>query len=353
MRRIRRGMLLMAILTLSITLALLIVSAQTAPSDDFDTKLEAAYIMQACMDGIKRQKAEMGIQLAEEDTHQTGLIGDEFTSVTTTVGVLEAKRTAANSDMAALAVQMLSEAGIKSGDTVGAAFSGSFPGMNLAFLAAAEAMDLDLIYTASAGASMYGANQQALTFPDMLQYLLKNGLLSQYPAALSLGGDGDRGLNMDPDAAKEIRKRLEGYGYPFLYIDDYEQNIKERLAIYDRYEIRCFIGVGGNVTTTGEGENDLPYGVVLPQESNLTDTENGLLEHYHARGLPVIHILNMKELVTRYALAFDPQTLPEKGTSAVYIHKRYRWPIGAAGGVITIAILAIDRIRKKNAEKTL
>ena len=351
MRRIHRGILFTAILILSITLVLLIISAQTVVSDDFQTKLDAAHIMQACMDQIKQYKAEMGIQIAEEDIHQTGLIGDEFTSITTTVGVLEAKRTTANADMAAVAVQMLTEAGIKRGDTVGAAFSGSFPGMNLAFLSAAEAMGLDLVYTASVGASMYGANQQALTFPDMLQHLIQNGILSQYPAALSLGGDGDCGLNMDPDAAMEIRKRLEGYGYPFIYIENYKENINERLTIYDQYDIRCFVGVGGNVTTTGEGENDLPYGVVLPKEPYVIDSESGLLEHYLARGLPVIHVLNMKELVAQYGLAYDPQILPEQGTSAIYMHTQYRWPIGIAGVLITIAILIIGRMHHKNTER--
>ncbi len=351
MRRVNRGLLVIVMLVLSATLFLMTLGAETVPADDFETKRKAAGIMQACMDGIKQYKLELGIDLSEGDIHQTGLIGDEFTSITTTVGVLEAKRTVANADMAALAVQMLTEVGVARGETVGATFSGSFPGMNLAFLAAAEAMDLDLVYIASVGASMYGANQPTLTFPDMLQYLLEDGLLSQAPSALSMGGDGDSGLEMDPQIAQEIRGRLEGYGYPFLYIEDYWDNIERRAAIYDAHGIRCLIGVGGNLTTTGRGEDTLPYGVIQPYKVKTTDENSGLLEIYNARGLPVIHILNIKELVTGYGLAYDPLTLPETGTSAIYFHTRYRWPIAAAGICISVAILIISLYKRKRMEK--
>lgn len=54
------------------------------------------------------------------------MIGDEYTPITTSLGSEEAKRTTANPDMAALLVQMLTEAGVKSGDTIGAGLFG-FP----------------------------------------------------------------------------------------------------------------------------------------------------------------------------------------------------------------------------------
>lgn len=50
------------------------------------------------------------------------MIGEEYTDITTTLGSIEAKRTAADPDMAALLVRMFSEAGLRSGDRVGAGF---------------------------------------------------------------------------------------------------------------------------------------------------------------------------------------------------------------------------------------
>ena len=57
---------------------------------------------------------------------KTGMIGDEYTPITTSLGSGGGEADTANPDMAALLVQMLTEAGVKSGDTIGAGFSGSF-----------------------------------------------------------------------------------------------------------------------------------------------------------------------------------------------------------------------------------
>ena len=45
------------------------------------------------------------------------------------------------------------------GDRVGAAFSGSFPGLNLAVLSACQVMEVELVYICSAGASTYAPAQ--------------------------------------------------------------------------------------------------------------------------------------------------------------------------------------------------
>ena len=61
--------------------------------------------------------------------------------------------------------------------TIGAGFSGSFPTLNLAVLAAGEAMNVKVIYIASMGASTFGANQPQFTFPDMVCRLYLDGRL--------------------------------------------------------------------------------------------------------------------------------------------------------------------------------
>ena len=160
------------LLGLCAAVALLAVGAtaatgRAAPTPYYQVQLEAAGRMQACMDAVKGYKAERDIPLSPEDTHQTGMIGEEFNLLTTTLGEIGAKRTTANSDMAALAVKLLHQAGVQPGDTVGAGFSGSFPAMNLAVLTACDAMDVQVVYIVSMGSSVYGANNPDLTFPEM------------------------------------------------------------------------------------------------------------------------------------------------------------------------------------------
>lgn len=86
------------------------------------------------MEAVRGYREELGLPLSPGDFHKTGLIGEEYTDITTTLGSIEAKRTAADPDMAALLVRMFSEAGLRSGDRVGAGFFRVFPSLNLAVL---------------------------------------------------------------------------------------------------------------------------------------------------------------------------------------------------------------------------
>ena len=147
----RTGALVLAVAWLAACLLLTLARGQKRPAEDYAVKLQAAQTLQGWMDDVKRYKLEAGLAITPYDTHQTGMIGDEYTPITTSLGSEEAKRTTANADMAALLVQMLTEAGVETGDTIGAGFSGSFPTMNLALLAACEAMQVKVIYIASLG----------------------------------------------------------------------------------------------------------------------------------------------------------------------------------------------------------
>lgn len=97
-------------------------------------QLAAADLLEDCFRQVRTYKEELGIPLSELDYHQTGMIGESYTGITTTLGAIEAKRTTAWPEMGALCVRLLHEAGVRSGDTVGAGFSGSFPAMDLAVL---------------------------------------------------------------------------------------------------------------------------------------------------------------------------------------------------------------------------
>ena len=152
-------------------------SAATGKTEYYDTQVAAARQLEACFAAVRGYKEALGVPLSEDDLHHTGMIGLPYTGITTTVGALEAKRTAAWPDMAALCVRMLHEAGVRPGDTVGAGFSGSFPGLNLAVVTACESMGVELICISSVGASTYGANNPELTFPEMLHRLAQDGLI--------------------------------------------------------------------------------------------------------------------------------------------------------------------------------
>ena len=316
-------------------------SASLVHTDYYNTQIRAVHILENCFSAVRSYKEKLGIPLSPHDMHNTGILGEEFTGITTTIGALEAKRTTAWPDMAALCVRMLHEAGVKPGDRVGAGFSGSFPGMNLAVVAACEAMDVELICISSVGASTYGANNPELTFPEMMHHLAQDGIIRTRSTAVTMGGDFDIGMEMDPALSEPVRQRLRTAGLNLLEIKDFQENLKNREQIYaEKGDISCFIAVGGNLTSLGRGEESvsLGQGVLRARRTIRLDENSGLVQRYMAKGTPVINLLNIKKIMAEYSMPFDPVIWPETGQSAVYTITRYN-PLWLTAGLGSSGLL--------------
>ena len=320
-----------------------------------ETQVEAVQRAERYAQAIRGYKEELGIPMSPDDLHGTGLIGEPFTGITTTQGSLESKRTAAWPEMGALCVRMLWEAGVRPGDTVGAGFSGSFPGMNLAVVAACESMDVKLICIASVGASTFGANNPELTFPEMLDRLAEDSLITTRCAMVTMGGDMDVGRDMDTELRSSIRDRLISRGLPYDENEDYPSNLEAREAIYrERGPIRCFIAVGGNMTSQGRGEagSSLGQGVLRPSDRIRLNESSGLVQRFLVRGIPVLNLLNLKQIMAEYGLPFDPGTWPQSGTSSVYASIQYDRALPIAGLILILFLLVLFRLFRYRASKT-
>lgn len=324
-------------------------SGKPVNTEYYETQVAAARKLEECFAAVRGYKEALGIPISENDLHATGMIGQPYTGITTTQGILEAKRTAAWPDMAALCVRMLYEAGVCPGDTVGAGFSGSFPGMNLAVVAACEAMGVELICVSSVGASTYGANDPALTFPEMLWQLERDGILSTKSAAVTMGGYHDTGEDMDPLLVSRIEARLTEAGLAPIKLSDFQENLSFREGLYAELgPIDCFIAVGGNLTSLGQGEAgvSLGQGVLLPDTVVVYPDENsGLVQRYLAKGLPVINLLNLKKIMADYSMPYDPAQWPPIGQSAVYVRTQYakHWTVL---GLAISALILLDLKRR-------
>lgn len=320
----------LAVLLAFFTCVICFVSAngQRRPADCYDIQIAARKRMQRCMEAVKGYKESLNIPLSAEDIHATGLIGCEYSEITTTIGAIEAKRTAASPDMAALLVRMFYDAGLERGNSVGAGFSGSFPSLNIAVISACDAMGLELTYISSVGASSYGANDTELTFPDMAHRLYADGLISCDSALVTPGGDNDDARGVFDDAVFDrVLERLAAIGIPTMREADYQKNLSRRMALYEANGIDCFVAVGGNITAMGKGDRALKLGQGLLQSRRfnkaLIDDNSGLVERYMAKGIPVINLLNIKKIATEYGIAFDPAVLPPEGESEIYYKTRF------------------------------
>lgn len=336
-RRIKQRLALAACLLLLAAAAGLTAAGRTSEKTAYyDTQTDAARRLSECFEAVRGYKRELGIPIEALDTRRTGMIGERYNGITTTLGAIESKRTTADPDMAALCVRLLHEAGVGPGDTVGAGFSGSFPAMNLAVLAACDAMGVKVVAISSVGASTYGANNPELTFPEMVRRLYRDGLISADSAAVTMGGDADTGGGMDAELTGAISARLASGGFPVLCEPDFQKNLAARQEIYRKNgPIDCFVAVGGNITSLGLDESGiaLGQGVLSPERIARTDPKSGLVQRYLAAGLPVVNLLNIKKLVADYGMPYDPPTLAPTGASAVY----YRDAYPRAPGVFALA----------------
>jgi poly-gamma-glutamate system protein len=277
--------------------------------------IEAARLMARAEAAVRDCRAANGFPVDERsDPNGTGLIGLETSSITTSLGSLEAKRTTTNPDFAGLVVRLLSEAGVRKGDAVAIGASSSFPALIIASLSAARVMGLEPLVISSLGASEWGANIPAFNWLDMEECLRRAGLLDVRPIALAVGGDEDVGRDMSPAGRELLRARIRGSGIPFIEKPDLRANVEERLRLYEEAAhgrpIKAFVNIGGSWANIGTNAEVLKLRPGLLRDAFVPPPgERGVLQAMAAKKIPVIHLLNIKGLTERYGLPWDPRPL--------------------------------------------
>ena len=281
-------------------------------------RAEAAALMTRSLASIKALRLEKRLPIDRAlDPNETGIIGEEFTPLTTSLGDVAAKRTSANPAFAGVVAGYFERAGLKPGDVVAIGGSGSFPAFVLASLCAARALDLRPVLIYSVGSSMYGANIPGFTFIDMLARLRADGLLPYPIAAVAPGGERDtgRGVLFDEEGTTLLDEARRS-GLPLIEGATLADRIRRRLQIFDAAAggkpIRCFVNVGGATANYGDTEASLevPNGLVLKLPSLPSSPSRGLLFEFAARGVPVVHLLYVKGLARENGLPFDPVPFP-------------------------------------------
>lgn len=277
---------------------------------------EAAKIMEQSIEIISSHCRKNNINMDELiDPSRTGLIGNEMTEITTTIGHLDAKRSTINPNFASLIAFLLEEAGVSNGDTIAIACSGSFPALLVASLSACEAMNVNPRVILSIGASSYGATNIHFTLLDIHELLRQHRVFDAKPIAVSPGGIDDIGSELDPGLVDTIQSKAESLGIPFLYEPDLKFNVMLRDSLYftnNTIDIKAFINIGGGYANMGTSPKILTLSPGLIKEAPLPEVSSrGVIYSMLGKGIPVIHLLFIKGLAQKYDLAWDPVSLPE------------------------------------------
>jgi poly-gamma-glutamate system protein len=239
------------------------------------------------------------------------LIGSEWTPLVTTLGEIEAKRVAASPAWPRALVREFRHAGLQPGDVVAASFSGSFPGINLAVVCAAQALGLEVVAASSVTASSWGATDPGFTWPELEVRLVAAGIVRRASVAVSAGGDGDRGLDLDDEGrvlareiaarcARELRARL-------VEPASFDAAIRNRLDAFDTARagrpIAAFVNVGGTEASLGRSPAILKVrNGWLGRAPFDSSPGRGLVARMVEQGVPVLHVLNVRDLAMRWGI---------------------------------------------------
>jgi poly-gamma-glutamate system protein len=321
-----RPMWLALAAAVSIALWLVLEQALQRPiHPQFAEMLMAARSMQVASRVLWMEKDARGLTpSAQSDPNRTGMIGQEYTPITTTIGELPAKRTATNPDFAAALVRQIASLALARGTPVVIVVSGSFVGGNIAAITATETLGLRPIVIASLSASMWGANEPEFNLTDMLATLRERNVIRTRAVAAVLGGGGAIGGSMDADGVAALRRSAVRDGVPIV-------EARPVAAVIDALLTRinatagdarpgAVINVGGALIGLGSCRESHEWPPGLTRKSlPCSDGTPGLAMRFAADGLPVLHIINMRRLALEWGLPFDPTPLPIPGNNrAIY-----------------------------------
>ncbi len=310
---------------------MLLTGLEQKPAEDYQVKRQAALL-------AERSHKLFGAKL----------IGEEYTPITTTLGSLEAKKLSIHPDFAAVAVELMTQAGLKPGDTIAVNLSASFPGLNMAVLAAVQAMRLRPVITSSIGASTWGANRPELTWIDMESKLWNEKLISWRSAGVSLGGGQDAGHGLSGEGMTMAVQTIRRSGLPIIYGRTLSESVEQRLAVYQQSSGKipaALVNVGGNQTFFGRHGHNLFLRQGLIENYALAATvQDGLAYEFLRRHRPVIHFINIQRIASRYGIAAGR----DWGTSNVYFERRLPWRlrlVGAGWILLVSAWMAYPKIK--------
>ena len=285
------------------------------------------------------EQMRRGIELSPvEDKLNTGLIGVEWSPLTTTLGDIKAKRTATNPLWAIQFGEWFDALGLKSGDRVVIYSSASFPGLLLSALAAVEARGLHPFLCVSLGSSTWGANRPDFSWPLMAKTLRRANIIHTPTARYTLGGDEERGIGLSNETIELFTRLAKQEGVPLLVADNGQEMIDKKTRLMLQFKPKLLINIGGGYASMGVKEDvlSLPPGLLLPSKEIASKAGDGVMAHALQARIPVIHLLNLPLLAREVGIPWDPDVF-------VKVSSSQRSFLSALGVVIFVLVLLLNK----------
>ena len=328
-------------------------------SNTYDIKINAAMKMQESMKMLKNIRMEKGVFIdIENDPNETGLVGSQFSLITTDEGDLDAKLTTLDPNFAAAMVELLTRANLTSGDTIALMLTGSMPGANMAMLIACKAMDIYPFIISSIGASQWGANDPEMTWLDMERILFEQGYISSRSIAASIGGRNDRGRLLSPKGRELIRYNIENNKLPLISGKGLEDNVNKRMEYFGAHNYKAVVNIGGGVASLGTSFNLrlIKPGIVYRKDIEKISRGDGIegaVVKFSKQNIPLIHILNIQKLTDELGMKYAPIPIPEIGEGSLYAIEKYDLKITVLSLIIVSLSVVIAGWKSKQQIKEI
>ena len=340
-------------------------SIELIPADDIKEKSLATEVMHEYLQVIKEIPGNNNN--TEIDLYNSGLIGEAFSPITSIFEsednqFLNSKIACTHPNFSALIVNLFDEAELNSGDTVAVHLTGSLPGANIAFLSACKALDITPVILSSLSSSSWGLNKPSMTWLDIESYLYNNKFTDFKSIAVSIGGEGDTGENLNDEGIEILEENIIANESILINEKNLESNINKKLRIYSNYmpveNYSAFINIGGNPSSIGPGagKDTMKVGVVFPLEiMDIVDEHNsfvGSIAHKFLNNEVVfINIKNINILASQVGL-YPPNISIEKNKGSLfYAEESYNILTILIALMINLVIISIVGVRSHNQIK--
>ena len=259
------------------------------------------------------------------DPLRSGLIGVEWSDITTTLGPLEVKQAAADPLWAVHILRWFSQARLVRGDGVTVYASGSFPGFVVSVLAAAEERGLQVHLAVSLGSSTWGANRMEAPWPLLEHRLRQTGLLRTRALYYTPGGREETGLNYPKEAMDFLEGAAQTAGVPFLRPRSLDEILAMKADEIKRTRPKLVVFIGGPASVTGRAEAPLPPGLIFPGREG--EAGEGVARAALEMAIPVLHLLNVRELSAGFRSRSWLWGLPSLALFFFVLatHRRWTW----------------------------
>lgn len=314
----------------------------------YDEKMAAAKLMERALEALLSGRTDtlVAVDAYKTDPRVSVILGQQFSSITTDLGIFESKLVGANPNFAGLAVELLTQAGLKRGDQIAIGMTGSHPGVNIAVLCACEALGIKANTIASVGSSWWGANDPDFTWVDMEKLLNDKGLVHSNRLAASLGGSEDVAMGLSTDGQELLRRAISRNGLKMIFEQNIPASAARRWQIYkdglQGTAYKAYVNIGGGVASLGHSENAalIPNGFLraLPSKNY---PGRGVVHLFNESGASIINFHDIEWLSRHYGLGGPRVPLPEAGRGEVYVSERYDVRVAAIAATLAMLVLLI------------